>query len=496
MRLGRAVRPLTDRLGGTRFARVTANKIFPGHWSFLLGEVALYSFLVLVATGIYLTFFFHPSDAKLVYDGAYEPLRGVTVSQAYASTMDLSFEVRAGLLIRQVHHWAALLFVGSIMVHMARVYFTGAFRRPRELNWTIGLTLLLLATAMGFTGYSLPGDLLSGTGLRIAYSVAESIPLAGPWATFLIFGGEWPVDGFTARLYGLHVIVLPLVIFGLLAAHLMILWRQKHTHMSGPGAREDNIVGERLWPAYAMKAGGLALLVAGGLVVLGGLVQINPVWLYGPYEPASVSIAAQPDWYVGFLEGSLRLWPGWEIQAFGLRIPALFWSGVVLPGLVFGTLYAVPVLHRRLTGDDAVHHLAQRPRQAPTRTAVGVAAIAFYVVLVFAGGQDVLASHFDVSVDLLRTIFRILLLVAPVVSGLVAHRICRNLAEGTVHPARTPVGAVLVRTDTGELLEVHRGVPDPPVGGSVVTDDDDDDGGGDGDGDAEATAAARSGADR
>ncbi len=461
MKLGQAVRPLTDRLGGTRFARVTANKIFPRHWSFVLGEVALYSFLVLVATGIYLTFFFVPSDSEVVYDGLYGPLVGTSVSEAYASTMRLSFEARAGLLIRQTHHWAALLFIGSIMVHMARVYFTGAFRRPRELNWIIGMTLLLLATGMGFTGYSLPGDLLSGTGLRIAYSVAESIPLAGPWLTFLIFGGEWPVAGFTSRLYALHIIVLPVVILGLLTAHLMILWRQKHTHMTGAGAREHNIIGERLWPAYAMKAGGLALLVSGGLFLLGGLVQINPVWLYGPYDPASVSIASQPDWYIGFLEGSLRLWPGWQFDIFGVRIAALFWSGVVLPGLMFTILYAVPYLHRRFTGDDEIHHLAQRPRQAPGRTAAGAAAIAFYLVLVVAGGQDVLAAHFSISVDRLRSILRVLVFVAPLVTGLVAYRLCRNLADGASHPERNPVGNVLARTEDGRYVAVHPSNADP-----------------------------------
>jgi ubiquinol-cytochrome c reductase cytochrome b subunit len=462
MRLGRVVRPLTDRLGGTRFARVTANKIFPRHWSFLLGEVALYSFLVLVATGIYLTFFFDPSETKQVYNGSYGPLVGTTVSGAYASTMRLSFETRAGLLIRQTHHWAALLFIGAIMLHMARVYFTGAFRRPRELNWIIGMTLLLLATAMGFTGYSLPGDLLSGTGLRIAYSVAESIPFAGPWLAFLIVGGEWPGNGLTSRLYGLHIIVLPLIIFGLLAAHLMILWRQKHTHMTGPGAREHNIIGERLWPAYAMKAGGLALLVSGGLLLLGGLVQINPVWLYGPYEPASVSSAAQPDWYIGFLEGSLRLWPGWQFDLFGVRVPALFWSGVAMPGAMFGLLYAVPFLHRRFTGDDEVHHLAQRPRQAPGRTAAGAAAIAFYVVLVVAGGQDVLAAHFSVSVDRLRTILRVLVFVAPLVSAITAYRVCRNLAEGSSHPERNPVGDLLMRTEAGGYVAIHHPDASPP----------------------------------
>ncbi len=462
MKVVDVIRPVTSRLGGNRFARSSLNKLFPSHWSFLLGEVALYSFMVLVATGIYLTFFFHPSDGKVVYDGSYGPLVGQHVSEAYRSTVDLSLDVRAGLLIRQTHHWAALVFIGAILLHMARIFFTGVFRKPRELNWIVGLTLLLLAMAMGFTGYSLPGDLLSGTGLRIAYSVAESIPLVGPWLTFLVFGGEWPVDGFTSRLYGVHILVLPLLILGLLSVHLMILWRQKHTQMTGPGAREGNLIGERLWPSYAAKAGGLALLVAGGLLILGATVQINPVWLYGPYDPSSVSAAAQPDWYIGFLEGSLRLWPGWQTRIGGFTIPALFYSGVVAPTIMFGLLYAVPFLHRRLTGDRDVHHLAQRPRQAPVRTGIGVGAITFYLVLLAAGAQDVLASHFEVSVDLVRNILRALLVVAPLAAGFVAHRICRALGSSGAHPERNPVGYPITRTSAGAYVEAPPGTPDPP----------------------------------
>jgi ubiquinol-cytochrome c reductase cytochrome b subunit len=462
VKLADVVRPITSRLGGDRFTRTTLNKLFPGHWSFLLGEVALYSFLVLVATGVYLTFFFSPSDAEIVYDGSYAPLVGQTVTEAYASTIHLSLEVRAGLLIRQTHHWAALVFIGAILLHMARIFFTGAFRKPRELNWTIGLTLLVLALAMGFSGYSLPGDLLSGTGLRIAYSIAESVPLVGPWVTFLVFGGEWPVEGFTSRLYAVHILILPLAILGLLGAHLAILWRQKHTQMTGPGARDDNLVGERLWPSYAMKAGGLALIVGGVLLVLGGTVQINPVWLYGPYDASSVTTAAQPDWYIGFLEGSLRLWPAWETRIGGLTIPAVFYSGVVAPAIMFGLLYAVPALHRRLTGDRSEHHLAQRPREAPVRTGIGVAAIAFYVVLFVAGAQDVIASHFDVSVDVVRNLLRVLLVVLPPLAGYLAYRICRALAAGGAHPERTPVGFPLARTELGGFVEARAGTPEPP----------------------------------
>ena len=450
----RVAAPVLDRLGGANFSRKSLNKIFPRHWSFLLGEVALYSFVVLVGTGIYLTLFFVASDDTTVYSGPYAPLAGQTISEAYASTLRLSFEVRAGLLVRQVHHWAALLFIASIMVHMMRIYFTGAFRKPREGNWVIGMTMFVLAIALGFTGYSLPGDLLSGTGLRIAYSVAESIPFVGTWVVFLVFGGEWPVDGFTSRMYPVHILVLPLAMFGLLAGHLAMLWRQKHTQMTGAGARENNIIGERLWPVYAMKAGGLFLLVVGGLFSMGSLFQINPVWLYGFYEPASVSTAAQPDWYVGFLEGSLRLMPGWQFTIFGVTVPPLFWSGVVLPAVGFLLLYAVPWIHRVLTGDDEEHHLSERPRDAPVRTGLGVGMIFAYVILFLAGAQDVLASFTTASVDELRNIFRASFLLGPPVVTYLTIRICRALQSNDVHPQRNPVGAVLARTSDGGYVDV------------------------------------------
>ena len=179
-----------DRLGASGYLRRSLNKVFPDHWSFMLGEIALYSFVILLLTGTYLSFFYTPSLTEVVYNGSYVPLKGVTMSQAYASTLDISFDVRGGLIMRQIHHWAALLFMASIVVHLMRVFFTGAFRKPREINWVIGVGLLVMGIGEGFAGYSLPDDLLSGTGLRIAYSIALSIPVVGTWAAFMVFGRE------------------------------------------------------------------------------------------------------------------------------------------------------------------------------------------------------------------------------------------------------------------------------------------------------------------
>lgn len=424
---GRVARWLDARLGVARAGRSTLQKVFPNHWSFLLGEIALYSFLVLVITGVFLTFFFKASAEPVVYEGSYEPLQGVEVSQAYKSTMDLSFDVRAGLVMRQMHHWAALVFVAAIVVHLARVFFTGAFRRPRELNWVIGITLLLLGIANGFAGYSLPDDQLSGTGVRIAYSVLLSVPFVGPWAASLLFGGGFPGEDIIPRLYVIHILIVPVLITGLLVLHLGLLVRHKHTHFPGKGARDDNVVGERLWPTYAFKAGGLFFLVGAVLAALGGLVQINPVWMWGPYEPQNVSSASQPDWYMGWLEGALRLMPNWEWRGWGYQIPNPFWGAVLLPGITFTLLYLWPWIEARITKDRREHHVLDRPRDRPVRTALGAATLSFYTVLGFAGSNDVLAIAFDLSLNAVLIAFRALLVLVPPVVGVVTYRLCKEL---------------------------------------------------------------------
>ncbi|MBA3575427.1 MAG: cytochrome bc complex cytochrome b subunit, partial [Pseudonocardiales bacterium] len=220
--LAAPTRWLDDRVGLARLARQNMRKVFPEHWSFMLGEIALYSFIVLLLSGVFLSFWFDPSMTEIEYQGSYVPLRGLEMSSAYATTLDLSFEVRGGLLMRQIHHWAANLFLAAMLVHMLRIFFTGAFRRPRELNWLVGIGLLTLALAMGITGYSLPDDLLSGTGLRILYSAALSIPFVGPYLAFLLFGGEFPTETIVSRLFVFHVMLLPALLIGGILTHLAI----------------------------------------------------------------------------------------------------------------------------------------------------------------------------------------------------------------------------------------------------------------------------------
>jgi ubiquinol-cytochrome c reductase cytochrome b subunit len=421
-----------ERLGISHAGRKALNKAFPDHWSFMLGEVALYAFVVLVATGIYLSFFFNDSQREVVYHGHYAPLRGVRMSEAYESVIRLSFDVRAGLVMRQIHHWAALVFLAAIVAHLCRIFFTGAFRKPREINWIIGVTLLLLALANGFAGYSLPDDLLSGTGLRVANAFMLSIPVVGPHLAFFAFNGEFPGTSIISRLYIIHVLLIPLAIFALLGAHLFIVWRQKHTQFRGPGRREDNVVGSRLWPTYAAKSVGLLALVVAALAALGGLAQINPVWLYGPYDPAAVSTAAQPDWYLGWTEGAIRLFPPWYFHIGTYGVPEVFWPAIALPALTFALLYAWPFIERRFTHDDAEHHLLDRPRDRPVRTAIGVGVLSFYVVLLIAGGQDLIAQRLDVSILAVTRSLQVLVFVVPAAAALFTWRLCRDL--GAIEP--------------------------------------------------------------
>ncbi|MBO8187153.1 cytochrome bc1 complex cytochrome b subunit [Streptomyces spirodelae] len=419
-----ADRRLPVAVGGKALIR----KVFPEHWSFLLGELALYSFLVLLLTGVYLTLFFDADMTQIRYEGAYRPLRGQPMSAAYASTLKISFEVRGGLLVRQVHHWAALVFVSAIGVHMLRIFFTGAFRKPRDINWIVGLTLFVLALAEGFSGYSLPDDLLSGTGLRIAEGIMLSIPVVGTYIVMFVFGGQYPGHEIIDRLYPLHILLIPGLLLALVVLHLLLVVVLQHTHWSGPGRTNKNVVGHALMPQFAARSSGLFFMVAGVLGILGAVAQINPVWNYGPYNPSQVSTAAQPDWYVGFLEGSLRLMPPFETTLFG---HTLMWNvlvpAVILPALLFLVLYAYPLFEQWITGGEETPHVCDRPRNRPVRTALGVAGITFYGVLLLAGGNDVLAFTFDISLNRLTWAFRVALVVGPPLAFVLTKRLCLAL---------------------------------------------------------------------
>ncbi len=457
--VGTGIKWLDERLGVAKGGRTLLDKIFPDHWSFLLGEIALYSFIILILTGIFLSLYYVPSSATVIYEGVYKPLRGQSMSDAYASSVNLSFAVRSGLVIRQMHHWAADVFVGSIAVHMCRVFFTGAFRKPRELNWIVGVTLLTLAIVNGFIGYSLPDDLISGTGLRIAFSITLSIPLVGTYLSWFLFGGNFPGDGsILPRLFIMHVLVIPLIIFGLLAAHLGLLVYQKHTQFAGPGRTEKNVVGSPMYPNFILKTTGFMFMVTGVLWALGGLVQINPIWQFGPYQPSKISYAVQPDWYMGWLDGALRIMPSWEFAGFGHTIPfEVFLPAVLFPGLSFGLFYAWPFVEAWLTRDHAQHQLLDRPRDRPKRTGIGAGFLAFYFCLFAASSTDVLANFFHISLNIVLWSFRFIVIIVPIIAGFVTWRICLDMA-GVPGIGKRKRAVVVVRSAEGQYVTI----PTPP----------------------------------
>ncbi|MFZ0122532.1 MAG: cytochrome bc complex cytochrome b subunit [Pseudonocardiaceae bacterium] len=441
--------------------RRQVNKVFPTHWSFMLGEIALNTFIVLLLSGTYLTLFFDPSMEDVTYNGVYSNLRGIEMSRAFESTLQLSFDVRGGLFIRQVHHWAALLFVAAIVAHMFRTFFTGAFRKPRETNWAIGVTIAILAGLEGLTGYSLPDDLLSGTGLRIISAIIMSPPVIGTWMQWAIFGGEFPGNLIIPRFFIVHVLLIPGILLALIAVHLGLVWYQKHTQFPGPGRTERNVVGVRILPVFATKASGFALTNIGVICLMAGLFQINPIWNFGPYNPAQVSAASQPDWYVGWLDGSTRLWPAWEIYLGHYMIPASFWPTMVIPAVMFALAFGYPSIERKLTKDNASHNLLQRPRDVPVRTGLGMMAASFMFVLLLSGGNDVIAYTFDISLNATTWAGRIGLLLLPPSAYYVTYRICLGLqrADRAILEHGIETG-IIKRLPHGEFIELHQ-----PLGG-------------------------------
>ncbi len=440
-----------------RRAHKAGSKVFPGHGSFLLGEIAMFAFMVLVATGIYLAFAYEASNETVEYRGSYEPMVGVDVSRSYASVMDITFDRPGGWVIRQTHHWAAVVFIATLTLHAARVFFTGAFRRPRRLNWTIGVTLLALALGAGYLGLTLPHDLLGGTGARIGHAELLSVPVIGPGLVDLLFAGEFGNPDMLHRLWLLHVIVVPLLIGAMLAAHLSLVWRQTHTQFPATGdrdrhhghdrdrdrehehehddaaqaegrSRDEQVTGNRVWPLHALKSSGAAFITFGTLLMMGAVFEIAPIWLYGPFDAAASTVPAQPDWYLGWVEGALRLVPSTGFVLFGRwEIPNAFFVGVLLPASAFVVLYATPWLEARFTGDRDAHHVLERPRDRPIRTALGITGLTVLLVLTVAGSHDLAALLARVPVERVTALYRWLLVLAPPLAGWLAYSVCRSL---------------------------------------------------------------------
>ena len=352
------------------------------------------------------------------------------------------------------------------MVHLMRVFFTGAYRKPREFNWLLGIGLLTLGLLEGFAGYSLPDDLLSGIGLRIASGIVQALPVIGTWALYFLFGGEFPGVDFIPRLYTIHVLLVPGIILALVTAHLLLVWTQKHTQYPGPGRTENNVVGYPLLPVYTAKAGGFFFIVFGVTTLMGALVTINPIWLYGPFTPDQVTAGSQPDFYIGFLEGSLRVMPAIEFNIFNTWTfsPNVLIPALILPGLMMTAMALYPFIESWVTGDKREHNLLDRPRNAPTRTALGTMSLSFYILLWLGGGNDIIATTFHLSINTITWFMRFALIAVPPVVFIITRRIClglqRNDLDKLLHGKET--GRIL-RLPDGGFVEVHEPVSEAEI---------------------------------
>lgn len=462
---GRASEYLRTRTAlGRRAVKAAAElrgRRVPLHWSNLFGVIAFACFAVLVVSGIILMFFYTPSSEIVTYRGSYAPLSGMEVSKAFESTMAISFEIRGGLLLRQLHHWAALLLPAAIMIQLLVMFFTGGFRRPRRASWVLLFLLLIVALAGGWSGYALPDDMLSGSGLRIVQGIALGIPIVGTWLSMLLFGGEFP-GSIIENLYPLHIAILPAAQVALIVGRAWLSYSHRPPQFAAPGRSEGNVVGVPLLPNAAARAAGLFAVVFGVLVVMAATVTISPTWLYGPSDPGNASAGSQPDWYTGFLDGALRLVPpNWEIEWFGYT-----WTlAVIVPLAVVGAFLAIvalyPFIEGWITRDRRDHHILDRPRNAATRTAIGVAGMTFYGALWGAASADILATQFSLSLESVISAFQIILLVGPVIAYQITRRVCLGLQKKdhdiVAHGYAT---GRIVRLPGGEYVDVHQPIDD------------------------------------
>lgn len=443
----------TSVSGGVKFLM---RKIFPDHWSFMLGEIALWSYVVLIVTGIFLTFFFVPSMEEVVYDGVHEASQGLTMSAAYESTLRISFDVRGGLLMRQMHHWAALIFVMAIMVHMFRVFFTGAFRKPRELNWLIGFGLFGLSLVAGFSGYSLPDDVLSGNGLRVMEGLMKAIPIIGSYLSLYLFGGEFPGHDIITRMFTVHILLVPALLLALIGLHLTLMVVNKHTQYPGPGRTSENVVGVPMFPTFAFKATGYFFMISGVIALLGATTTINAVWNYGPYDPSPISAGSQPDWYMLWTDGLLRLMPRLEFVLFGYTLSLSILIPMAVIGLILGSLALYPWLEQWVTGDKREHHLADRATDAPVRTALGVSWIVVFLISTLAATNDIIALKFHLSINGITWVLRFAFFIAPVLTFVITKNWCLGLQERerdlAVHGHET---GRIIRMPDGEIREIE-----------------------------------------
>ncbi|MFB6157483.1 MAG: cytochrome bc complex cytochrome b subunit [Haloferacaceae archaeon] len=435
-RLDRTYRWFADRLGLDRDVAVLG-KAFPAEDSFLLGEVALFCFLVLVLTGIFLGMFYEPSTTDVKYEGSVERYQGEEMPAAYVSVLHLTYDVPYGMFIRRFHHWAAHLFVASIGLHMLRVFFTGAYRNPREPNWVVGTGLAVLSMGAAYTGYALPFDEFAATATGIGYNLTKSVPLLGGFLSKVVFGGEFPSSATIPRLYFLHVLLIPVAIAGLVGLHMAILIRQKHTEAPRDGdvettrgtvdAGDDSrVVGLPAFPNQVAVSAVVFFLTMGVLSLLAGFLPVHNVAEYGPNDPAGTPSLIMPDWFLMWVYGFLKLLPSWMSFTVGpVHVTTEFVGGVFLPSLVFAAIVAWPFLD----ASRPVHFTAD-PLERPVQTAVGVAAVVFVMIASIAGMNNIAAEILGVGTGPVNRVLSVAILLGPLAAGGITYRVLRGNEPG------------------------------------------------------------------
>ena len=406
-----------DRRIDTRgINRQYGRKVFPVHSTFFFGEMALFSFVILVLTGIYLGLIYIPSNVEI-------DVAGQSLPQAYAS-VQLIESIPIANILRNVHHWGAHLMVASVLLHLVRIYFTGTYRFPRELNWLVGMVLLGFTLVAGFVGYALPYDSYAVTATGIGYGIARSIPWVGTIAAELFFGGVFPTLGSVPRLYTIHVFIMPALIAALIAAHLLVVVKQKH---SQPGyakriAEPGRVLGVPFWPYQGLLAGQLLLLMFGGLFLLSTFVPIHPLEAYGP--PGAAASDVKPDWYLMWIYGFLKLIPaGATVRLFGATIGPEFLGGVLFPALLIGLVTAAPWLDRSNRTAGGRFEYLEPVLQAAVRFAVGIGVLAFL-------GMTLVAAYYD-EIGIPLGLMWLLLLGVPVVVAVSAYVVAKARASRT-----------------------------------------------------------------
>jgi len=371
-----------ERLELRKFKEKFLSKTFPTHPTFLLGETALFSFITLVVTGIFLGFLYEPSTTMV-------SLFGAMVPAAYASVVRLDL-LPMGLIIRRIHHWSAMIMIAAILAHLLRIYFTASYRKPREINWLVGLSLWGMAMVAAFTGYLLPYSQFSVTATSIAYYMAKSVPWVGEWISRFLFAGDFPSDGTVPRFFFMHVMLIPAVLVGLIGLHMLILIKQKHTEPQSNRNRSESQGGRRLigipiWPEQTVISLSFYLFLLFVVVMMATYIPLNPIETYGPPSPGTPVM--RPDWYFLVVYGFLKLVPGnISFSILGGKITPETIGGVIFPAFTFVVYALIPFID----GSKEPQHYMENPLHRPFMTSLGIGGIVFLCMMVVAGYIDVL----------------------------------------------------------------------------------------------------------